>query len=74
LVVEREVPGGDMPMLGFETLTFAPIERTLILPELLTPSELVWLNAYHAKVLEKIGPELAGEDRAWLEAKCAPIG
>lgn len=74
LVVEREVPGGDMPMLGFETLTFAPIERTLILPELLTPSELAWLNAYHAKVLEKIGPELAGEDRAWLEAKCAAIG
>jgi Xaa-Pro aminopeptidase len=74
LVVERDVPGGDMPMLGFETLTFVPIERSLILPELLTPAELAWLNAYHAKVLEKIGSKLAGEDRAWLEAKCAPIG
>jgi len=74
LVVERAVPGGDMPMLGFETLTFVPIERTLILPELLTPGELAWLNAYHGKVLEKIGPELVGEDRAWLEAKCAAIG
>jgi Xaa-Pro aminopeptidase len=74
LVVEREVPGGDMPMLGFETLTFVPIERSLILPELLSAGELAWLNAYHARVLEKIGPELTGDDRAWLEAKCAPIG
>ncbi|MCM8732213.1 aminopeptidase P family protein [Hephaestia sp. GCM10023244] len=74
LVVERAVPRGDMPMLGFETLTFVPIERSLILPELLSARELAWLNAYHAKVLEKIGPELDGDDRAWLEAKCAPIG
>ena len=74
LVVERAVPGGDMPMLGFETLTFVPIERSLILPELLTSGELAWLNAYHAKVLGKIRPELDGKDRAWLEAKCAPIG
>lgn len=74
LVVERSVPGGDMPMLGFETLTFVPIERSLILPELLSAGEREWLNAYHAKVLEKIGPELGGDDRAWLAGKCAPIG
>jgi len=74
LVVERAVAGGDMPMLGFETLTFVPIERALILPDLLTGEELTWLNAYHAKVLAKIGPELKGEDLAWLEAKCALIG
>ena len=73
LVVERDVPGGDTPMLGFETLTFVPIERSLILPELLSADELAWLNAYHAKVLEKIGPELEGDDLAWLKAKCAPI-
>ncbi|RIA44614.1 Xaa-Pro aminopeptidase [Hephaestia caeni] len=74
LVVERAISGGDSPMLGFETLTFVPIERSLILPDLLTPEELAWLNAYHAKVLEKIGPELDADDRAWLAAKCAPIG
>ena len=74
LVVERAIAGGDLPMLGFETLTFVPIERSLILPDLLTPGELAWLNAYHARVLEKIGPALDGADRAWLEAKCAPIG
>ncbi|HEU4960562.1 MAG TPA: aminopeptidase P family protein [Sphingomonas sp.] len=73
LVVERAVLGGDMPMLGFETLTFVPIERSLILPELMRADELAWLNAYHAKVLEKIGPELEGADLTWLKAKCAPI-
>ncbi len=64
----------DRRMLGFETLTFAPIERALIDPALLTPAELDWLNAYHAEVAARIGPVLDGEDRAWLAAKCAPIG
>lgn len=73
-IVERTIPGGDKPMLAFETLTFAPIERSLILPELLSPEERAWLNAYHAQVLAIVGPQLEGEERAWLEAKCAPIG
>ncbi|WP_010544413.1 aminopeptidase P family protein [Sphingomonas elodea] len=73
-IVERTIPGGDKPMLAFETLTFAPIERSLILPELLSPEERAWLDAYHAQVLAIVGPQLEGEERAWLEAKCAPIG
>ena len=35
--------------------------------------ELIWLNCYHAHVLAKIGPQLKGEDLAWLQAACAPI-
>lgn len=73
-IVERTIPGGDKPMLAFETLTFAPIERSLIVPELLTPEERAWLDAYHAEVLAIVGPQLEGAERAWLEAKCAPIG
>ena len=42
-------------MLGFETLTFAPIDRRLIEVSMLDPEELVWLNCYHAHVLAKIG-------------------
>ena len=61
------------PMLGFETLTFAPIERELIEPALLTEEERRWLDAYHAKVLEVLGPQLSPEERVWLEAKCRPI-
>lgn len=73
LVEPRDVPGGTEPMLGFTTLTFAPIERDLIDTGLLTDAELAWLNAYHAEVAEKIGPALDGEDRAWLTEKCAPL-
>ena len=61
-------------MLRFETLTFAPIERTLIDPALLTRDERDWLDAYHAEVAARIGPELDITERAWLNAKCAPIG
>ena len=73
LVEPRDVPGADAPMLGFATLTFAPIERDLIDPALLTDAELSWLNAYHGQVAQIIGPELDGEDKAWLVQKCSPI-
>ena len=73
LVVERPVEGAEKETLGFDTLTFAPIERRLIVKEMLSASELEWLNAYHAEVLAKIGPQLEGEDRAWLESACAPL-
>ena len=73
LVVEHPVEGAEKETLRFETLTFAPIERRLIKKDMLSPSELEWLNAYHAQVLEKIGPRLEGDDLAWLEKACAPI-
>ena len=74
LVVEKEIAGAEKEMLGFETLTFAPIDRRLIDVQMLEPEELVWLNCYHAHVLAKIGPKLSGEDLDWLQRACAPIG
>ena len=76
LVEPRAIPCGDpdRAMLGFETLTWAPIERDLIDPSLLTPPELIWLNDYHGRVVEMIGPELDGGELAWLWRKCALIG
>jgi len=74
LVVPRDIEGAEKEMLGFETLTFAPIDRRLIDVEMLEPEELVWLNCYHAHVLARIGPKLPGADLAWLQAACAPIG
>jgi Xaa-Pro aminopeptidase len=73
LVVDQQVEGAEKEMLGFETLTHAPIERRLIVKAMLSPQELAWLNDYHADVLKKIGPSLTGEDLAWLEAACAPL-
>lgn len=73
LVVEKDIPGAESVMLGFETLTFCPIERSLIEPGLLTEDERRWLDAYHARVLEILGPQLSPGERAWLEGKCRPI-
>jgi Xaa-Pro aminopeptidase len=69
-----EIPGGERPMLGFETLTLVPIDRRLVEPKLLMPPELEWLDGYHARVRDVIGPHLTGNDRDWLEAATAPIG
>jgi Xaa-Pro aminopeptidase len=73
LVVERQIEGAEKEMLGFETLTFAPIDRRLVDVQMLEPEELIWLNCYHAHVMAKIGPRLEGADLAWLQAACAPI-
>ena len=73
LVLVEERVGASGPMLGFETLTLCPIERSLIEPDLLSPAERAWVNEYHAEVLHRLGPQLGDEDRAWLAAKCAPL-
>ena len=73
LVEERAIAGAEKPMLGFETLTFAPIDRHLIALDLLSPDELAWVDAYHAKVLSVVGPQLDGDAKTWLESACAPL-
>ena len=37
-------------MLGFETLTLAPIDLSLVEPKLMDADEIAWLDAYHARV------------------------
>ena len=73
LVVEKQINGAEKEMLGFETLTFSPIDRRLIVREMLSAAELAWLNAYHAEVLAKVEPSLGGEERGWLERACAQL-
>jgi len=61
------IPGGEREMLGFETLTLAPIDRTLIDKKLLTKEERDWLDAYHVRVREIVGAQLSGAAKTWLE-------
>lgn len=68
-----DVPGGERPMLGFETLTLAPIDRTLIDTRLLRAEERSWMDAYHARVAAVIGPLLDGTARDWLLEVTAPL-
>jgi Xaa-Pro aminopeptidase len=67
------IPGGDIAMHGFETLTLAPFDPRLIKTEMLTREELVFVDAYNARVLNEIGPMVDGETLAWLEAATAPF-
>ncbi len=74
LVREPEaVAGGERPMHSFETLTLCPIDRRLIESRLLTKDELVWLDAYHARVLKEVGAHLDGAELDWLKRACAPL-
>ncbi|MCR4269106.1 aminopeptidase P family protein [Nitratireductor sp. ZSWI3] len=76
IVVEPAAPVGDgeIDMHGFETLTLAPFDRRLIETALLEPGERAWLDAYHARVFEEIGPMVDGEVHAWLERATSPLG
>lgn len=66
----REISGGERAMLGFETLTYAPIDRRLVDIDILTDTERDWLNGYHADVWDKIGPIVTGDVKAWLKTAC----
>jgi hypothetical protein len=70
----KPMPDGERPMMGFETITLAPIDLNLVEPGLLTDGERVWLNAYHARVLETLRPLVDEETCAWLDvtAMAAP--
>ena len=73
LVERREIPGMEGEYYGFETLTFAPIDRTLVDCSLLTRDEVEWWNTYHAKVEGLLAPQLEGAALDWLKAACAPL-
>ena len=62
----EKIEGGEREMMGFETLTLVPFDRRLIDPKQFEPSELAWLNDYHARVRREIEPLLLSDDRPWL--------
>lgn len=73
VVEERQIPGGERTIYGFETITWSPYERALIDKAMLDAGEIAWIDAYHAKVWEKIGPLVEREAKAWLEQACRPL-
>ncbi len=69
IVVEAAevIAGGDLPMLGFATLTLCPIDRRMIIASLLTGDELAWLDAYHMEIRQKLLPLIDDEKvKTWL--------
>ena len=74
VVVARGVPeGGERELLGFETITRAPIDRRLILTERLDAEERAWLDNYHARVRADLIDLVDDETRRWLMAQTAPL-
>src|ERR1700742_444499 len=73
LVQPAELPGARRPFLRFETLTLAPFDRALLDPSLMTREEIAWIDSYHARVLEQVGPDLAPMEQAWLTQACASL-
>jgi Xaa-Pro aminopeptidase len=73
VVEERQIPGAERTMYGFETVTWCPYERALIDLSLLDEGELAWINAYHAQVWGNLAPLVEGEAKAWLEQACLPL-
>jgi Xaa-Pro aminopeptidase len=56
--------------LQLEPLTLIPFDRVLIDWEQLSAAEKAWLDSYHNRVWETIGPMLGDDDREWLRQAC----
>ena len=73
LIVKKGVQNFYGQFMEFETLTFAPIDLDLILPEMLTDQEKAMLNQYHQDVYNKLQDSLSGEIQHWLKEVTRPI-
>lgn len=73
LVEPRQIAGAEREMLGFETLTLAPIDRRLISLGLLTRAERAWIDDYHARVHDALGSHVDLDTQIWLSAATAPL-
>lgn len=60
--------------LGFEPITYCPIDVSPVRTELLTADQSQWLNEYHSRVCEILSPHLSADEQAWLKQKTQPIG
>jgi Xaa-Pro aminopeptidase len=74
VIERREIARAEREMLGFETLTLAPLDLALIEPKLLDGEEIAWLNAYHARVWREISPLVEPGARRWLHGATRRIG
>ncbi|KCZ87406.1 aminopeptidase P family protein [Hyphomonas jannaschiana] len=61
------IEGGEIDMLGFENLTFAPLSRDLIDVKLLTKEERKYVNDYHKQVWKLLNRKLPDDVKAWLK-------
>jgi Xaa-Pro aminopeptidase len=59
--------------LGFELISFCPIDTSALDLNLLTDDEISFLNEYHRKVYEELSPHLTEEEQDWLKLSCKAL-
>ena len=60
-------------MLEFDTLVWVPIDRRLILPDMLSDDDRRWINRYHASCYQRVAATLSPTAQRWMQAACADI-
>merc|ERR1711957_4200 len=81
VVVERRTPYrfGEKKYFGFDPLTIVPMQRDLIVVELLNNEEITYIDMYHTHVRESVGPLLKDSTAdselasAWLVNMTEPL-
>jgi len=59
--------------LDFETLTCCHFDTSAVVPEILGPEAIGWLNEYNDWVYRTLAPLLPADTAAWLRDKTMPI-
>ncbi|MGE4218418.1 MAG: M24 family metallopeptidase C-terminal domain-containing protein, partial [Alphaproteobacteria bacterium] len=72
-VIAVSEAGAERQMLGFETITLAPIDLALVEPAMLTRDEAAWLDRYHRTVRESLSPLIDDATRQWLATATRPV-
>ena len=67
LLVKKELENMDGQFMGFDTLTFVPIDLDGIDTKYMTDRQIKNLNEYHHQVYEKIEPFMEKEEKEWLK-------
>lgn len=56
-----------------ELLNYIPMDTRPLVKSHLSEAEIDWLNAYQARCLKELKPQLNADEAAWLEEFCQPI-
>ena len=79
-IVKADTPHNfrDRGYLTFEDLTVVPIQKKMIEPKFLTEAEINYINQYHQKCKDMVGPLLRSMGKKdglnWLIRETSPIG
>lgn len=72
-IVKKDIETEFGQFMKFEPLTKVHIETKVLKKDLLTDSEINWLNNYHDQVYENISEYLDEDEREWLKTKVEKI-